>query len=90
LALLGFVTLMALFAIVIDRRSFLVAGIGYVVAVLFLVAEGQAALILLILGMGLVLLGARWEKLRGALMRGLPAFPGKTRLPPWADMKGTT
>ena len=86
--LLAFIALMALFAIVIDRRSFLVSGIGYVVAMFTIVAEGQAALIIVILGAGLVLLGAQWEKLRSVLMRGLPAFPGKNRLPPWADMKG--
>ncbi len=44
LMLAGFLGLMALFAVVIDRRSFLVAGVGYVVALAVTVAEGQAFL----------------------------------------------
>lgn len=85
LALVGFIAVMALFAIIIDRRSFLVAGVGYVVALSISVVEGEGAfLVILLLGAGLVLLGAQWEALRGAIMRALPAFPGKNRLPPWA------
>jgi hypothetical protein len=59
-----------------------VSGVGYVVALSITVVEGNAFFVILLLGAGLVLLGARWEALRAALMRGLPAFPGKTRLPP--------
>ncbi|MEM9902284.1 MAG: hypothetical protein AAF865_13130 [Pseudomonadota bacterium] len=83
LLLVGFLALLALFAVVIDRRSFLVAGVGYVVALSLVVLEDQAMLAILLLGLGLVLLGASWERLRGGLMRALPAFPGKNRLPPW-------
>lgn len=82
--LVAFLALMALFAIIIDRRSFLVAGIGYVVAIAFTVVEGNAFLIILILGAGLVFLGAKWEVMRRTLMTVLPEFPGKTRLPPYA------
>jgi len=81
--LAGFIALMAGFAVVIDRRSFLVSGVGYVVALAITIAEGQAFLIILILGAGLVLLGAQWEALRRSLMRALPRFPGKDRLPPY-------
>ena len=81
--LLLFLAVMALFAVVIDRRSFLVAGVGYCVALAFTVIEGGAFVIILALGAGLVLLGAKWEALRRALMRVLPDFPGKTRLPPY-------
>lgn len=81
--LLAFLLVMALFAIAIDRRSFLVAGVGYVVVLAFVVLEEGAALAVLLLGLGLVLLGAQWERLRGIIMRALPAFPGKTRLPPY-------
>lgn len=85
LMLLVFITFMALFAVVIDRRSFLVSGVGYVVALSISVVEGEGAfLVILLLGVGMVLLGAQWERIRGAIMRGLPNFPGKTRLPPWA------
>ena len=81
--LLVFLTLMAVFAVVIDRRSFLVAGVGYVVALAFTVIEGGAFWAILILGLALVLLGAQWETLRRLIMRALPAFPGKDRLPPY-------
>ena len=83
LLLTAFLTLMALFAIIIDRRSFLVAGIGYVVAIAFTVVDGNAFLIILLLGAGLVFLGAQWEAMRRTLMTALPEFPGKTRLPPY-------
>jgi uncharacterized membrane protein YuzA (DUF378 family) len=83
LLLTAFVAAMAVFAVVIDRRSFLVSGVGYVVALAVTVAEGQAFFIILMLGAGLVLLGAQWEVLRRAIMRALPEFPGKTRLPPY-------
>lgn len=83
LVLTGFLALMALFAVVIDRRSFLVAGVGYVVALAVTVAEGQAFFVILMLGAGLVLLGAQWEALRRRVMRALPRFPGKDHLPPY-------
>ncbi|MEX3017314.1 hypothetical protein [Gymnodinialimonas hymeniacidonis] len=84
-ALVLFVAAMALFAIIIDRRSFLVSGVGYVVALSISVVEGEGAFfVILLLGIGLVVLGAQWEAMRGAIMRSLPAFPGKNRLPPWA------
>ena len=83
LLLAGFIALMAVFAVVIDRRSFLVAGVGYVVALAIAVVEGQAFFVILLLGAGLVLLGAQWEALRRGIMRALPAFPGKDRLPPY-------
>ena len=91
LMLLVFVAAMALFAIVIDRRSFLVSGVGYVVALSISVVEGEGAfLVILLLGAGLVLLGAQWERMRGAIMRTLPNFPGKNRLPPWAAKEALT
>jgi hypothetical protein len=83
LVLAAFIALMAIFAVVIDRRSFLVAGVGYVVALAITVVEGQAFFVILMLGAGLVLLGAQWEALRRSLMRALPRFPGKDRLPPY-------
>ncbi len=91
-ALIGvfvFVLLMAIFAIAIDRRSFLISGVGYIVALAFTVIEGQAFTIIMILGAVLVLLGAKWEVWRGRIMRTLPEFPGKDRLPPWDQQKDT-
>lgn len=84
-----FVLLMAIFAIAIDRRSFLISGVGYIVALAFTVIEGQAFLIIMLLGAVLVLLGAKWERWRGSIMRTLPEFPGKDRLPPWDQKKDT-
>lgn len=83
LMLAGFLALMALFALVIDRRSFLVAGVGYVVALAITMAQDQASFIILMLGAGIVLLGAQWEALRRRVMGALPRFPGKDRLPPY-------
>ncbi len=85
--LLLFLAGMALFSVAIDRRSFLVSGVGYVVALAFGVMEDAGFLAILILGAGLVLLGANWERWRRALMRALPNFPGKDRLPPWEPPK---
>ena len=83
LLLVAFLAFLALFAVVIDRRSFLIAGVGYVVALSMGVLEDRAMLAILLLGLGLVLLGAFWERLRAGVMRALPAFPGKHLLPPW-------
>ncbi len=83
LVLLVFLTAMAVFAMIIDRRSFLIAGIGYIVALAITILDGNAAIVILILGVGLVFLGAKWEALRARIMTALPAFPGKDRLPPW-------
>ena len=81
--LLAFLAAMAIFAIIIDRRSFLVAGIGYIVAIAIAFLDGNAAIVILILGLGLVFLGAKWEGLRARIMAALPSFPGKDNLPPW-------
>ncbi len=85
--LIAFIGFIALMAIVIDRRSFLVSGVGYIVALSITLMEGQAFTVILILGMGLITLGAKWEAIRGAIMRRLPEFKGKDRLPPWAAIE---
>ncbi|SPH23523.1 hypothetical protein DEA8626_02587 [Defluviimonas aquaemixtae] len=86
LALLGF----ALVALIIDRRSMLTAGIVYIAALIYWAVAGDGtaslkdwAVILIILGAFFTLLGTWWVQLRAALMRALPDFPGKSRLPPW-------
>lgn len=84
LVLALFLAALAVFAVVIDRRSFLISGIGYVVALAFTVVDDSGFLIILLLGFGLVFLGANWERLRNRLMQALPDFRGKNRLPPWA------
>lgn len=75
-------------ALVIDRRSFLTAAIAYIAIVIaWLVGEardlGAWTLILLLLGTLITGIGTWWVPLRQVVMRSLPAFPGKDRLPPW-------
>lgn len=87
LALLVF----ALVALVIDRRSMLTAGIAYIGAVIYWAVTGGGyadaldwAKILIILGAFFTVLGTWWVQLRAGLMRALPDFPGKNRLPPYS------
>ncbi len=85
LALMVVLLGLAVVAIVIDRRSFLVSGAGYAVWLIYSLFDGSA-LVIVFLGVGLVLLGAQWERLRGAIMRALPEFAGKDRLPPYGSL----
>lgn len=83
--LLAFLAVFALVAIIIDRRSFLIAAIGYIVALSATVFEGEgAATTVLILGIILLLLGAFWERIRAVLLGLLPNRFPKHRLPPTA------
>jgi hypothetical protein len=82
----------ALVALVIDRRSMLTAGTAYIAAVIYwaVAGDGRAslrdwALILILLGLFFTLLGTWWVPLRRVLMRALPSFPGKDRLPPYSE-----
>lgn len=73
----------AVVAIVIDRRSFLIAAIGYIVALAATVFDGDgAALTVLVLGIVLLLLGAFWERIRARVLRLMPGFIPLHRLPP--------
>ena len=83
LLLATFLIFIALVAVIIDRRSFLMSGIGYMIALVFTVLDGGYGLVILLIGLGLVLLGSNWERLRGKLMSTLPKFRGKDKLPPW-------
>lgn len=82
--------LVSVLALVIDRRSFLTAGIGYMAVLLGVIlrtADGDSMwlYILLILGLFVTVLGTYWTEARGRLMRALPAFPGKSKLPPYTE-----
>lgn len=88
LVLFLFLIFMAAIAIIIDRRSFLISGIGYMIALVFTVLDGGYGIVVLLIGLGLVLLGANWEKLRCWLLNTLPHFKGKDRLPPWQIKEG--
>lgn len=82
--LLAFLTLMAVVAVVIDRRSFLIAAAGYSVALAAAVFEADGGVwSVLGLGAALLVLGAKWERIRAALLRALPFLP-RDRLPPIA------
>ena len=90
LTLVAFLLIIAAVAIVIDRRSFLVAGVGYVVALIFTVSDPSGIFwMVFLLGILLVFLGAKWEVIRRRLMQSLPAFPGKDRLPPYGLVEAT-
>ena len=83
LILLAVLAMFAIVAIVIDRRSFLIAAIGYIVALAAAVFDGDgAALTVLILGVVLLLLGAFWERIRARILRFMPGFIPLHRLPP--------
>ena len=72
-ALSLFLCLIATVAVIIDRRSFLIAAMGYVVALAFLALDGPGiSIAILILGAALVGLGAGWQRVRAFLLRPLP------------------
>jgi hypothetical protein len=80
--LLGFLALIAVVAVVIDRRSFLIAGVGYSVTLSATVFDAEGSVYtVLALGIFLVLLGAFWERIRAVLLRMMPFLP-LHRLPP--------
>lgn len=92
LATAAALVLIAMLALVIDRRSFLTAGIAYIALLISWVVRGNGdgglghwALILLILGAVVTALGTWWVPLRRSLMRALPEFPGKASLPPYTE-----
>jgi hypothetical protein len=78
-------------ALVIDRRSFLTAAIAYIAIVIAWIVQGAGeadfgtwTFILILLGALITAIGTWWVPLRAGLMRSLPDFPGKRRLPPYA------
>lgn len=83
LILLIVLAMFAIVAIVIDRRSFLIAAIGYIVALGAAIFDGAGtAPTILILGIVLLLLGAFWERIRARILRVMPGFIPLHRLPP--------
>ncbi|WP_298916206.1 hypothetical protein [uncultured Roseobacter sp.] len=81
--LLAVLALFALVAIVIDRRSFLIAAIGYTVILATTIFDGGGAVYtVLFLGIVLLFLGARWERIRARLLALMPGFIPLHRLPP--------
>ncbi len=79
-----------LLAIVIDRRSFLTAGLIYFAFLLRSVLDTDSSAwntvyTLLVLGASVTLIGTFWTQVRALLMRVLPNFPLKHRLPPYSE-----
>ncbi|MEO0918824.1 MAG: hypothetical protein AAFY31_17905, partial [Pseudomonadota bacterium] len=76
----------AVVAIVIDRRSFLLAAIAYVVSVLLTLnpafENSSGAGVILGLGVFLLALGAFWSRIRGTILNALPLGGLRTYLPP--------
>ncbi len=85
-AILASMAVFAVVAIVIDRRSFLLAAIGYVVSVLLTLnpamEDATGATVILGLGVFLVILGAFWARIRAMLLRALPLGRLRHYLPP--------
>ena len=81
-ALLAILALIAVVAVVIDRRSFLIAAIGYILVLTGTLFDwsGSAVLVMLF-GAALLGLGAFWDRIRAALVAPLPEAL-KRRLPP--------
>jgi len=82
--------LISLIALIIDRRSFLTAGILYMAFLLFAAFEGNGSFgalmsTLLILGTFITVLGTWWASIRAVIMNTLPGFPLKHRLPPYVE-----
>jgi hypothetical protein len=77
-------------ALVIDRRSFLTAAISYIALVIAWVVGdsgnfGTWTFVLIALGGIITAIGTWWVPLRALVMRVLPNFPGKSRLPPYGS-----
>lgn len=86
LTLLAVMAGFAVIAVIIDRRSFLLAAIAYVVSVLLTLnpalEDSSGAGVILGLGVFLVLLGAFWARIRAVLLRALPLSRLRAYLPP--------
>lgn len=81
--------IVTIISLIIDRRSFLTAGIGYLGAIIVWAMSANlgdsASMVytLLILGAFITALGTWWVQIRAWLMRALPDFPFKDRFPPY-------
>lgn len=86
IAILVLMALFAVIAVAIDRRSFLLAAIGYIVTVILTlnpITQDQGfAWLILALGAFLVALGAFWAPVRAALVAVLPLGRLRRFLPP--------
>lgn len=89
-AVIAVVLVLALVALLVDRRAMLVVGLSYLgTAIATVIREMEvetstvAAITLIILGAGVVALGSGWQASRSVLFRVLPLPPGlRDKLPP--------
>lgn len=83
MALLAVLLVFAIVAIIIDRRSFLIAAVGYTMSLASVVfsRDGEVWAVL-VLGIFLVVLGAFWAPIRSALLAALAGILPLDRLPP--------
>ena len=86
----GWLLLLAIVAIIIDRRSLLTMGVFYIAVVLawfFDISDmphlPASFAMIFTLGVLVTVLGTWWMAIRHKLMRVLPTFPWKERLPPY-------
>lgn len=83
IALTLVLALFSLTAIIIDRRSFLITAIGYIVTLAMTVFGGEGAgLTVFLLGIFLVSLGAFWMPIRAAILATLSGLLPLGKLPP--------
>lgn len=83
-------TVFTLLALIIDRRSFLTAGLIYMGLIITSAIQSTGnewapIFSMLVLGTFVTVLGASWTQARAKVMEALPDFPGKDRLPPYSD-----
>lgn len=77
------------FALIVDRRSFLTAGVFYFIAIISWAANETmgattgTASVIFIIGAFFTAIGTWWIQIRARIMQALPDFPGKYRLPPY-------
>ena len=82
-ALLIVLLLFSIIAVIINRRSFLIAAASYCVALCFVVFDNASTgLILLSLGTLLVVFGAAWERIRARVLALFGPILPLDRLPP--------
>ena len=89
---IAIVVVLALVALMVDRRALLIAGLGslgYAIAVVVaktsLAGSSASAVTFIILGVGIVTIGTGWQTARSVLLRILPLPSGfANRLPPAA------
>jgi len=92
MAVIGVISVLALVALLVDRRALLVAGLSYFAAALTVLiqstqfkSEMVLATTLLILGAGVIALGAGWRPVRRLIFKTLPLPKGfLEKLPPVA------